>query len=163
MHNFRKAYSVVGAVLLLEFLAQFYVIAVSMFDTLAKQMPFANNPDVTQAAAQEVDVFAAAHAVSGIFIIPPTVLILIGLSFGARYPWRTTILTALLLLLLVIQFALAVIGFLGVPLVAGLHGINAILLVGLGTYLVTRNWAFGRVISTPKSLAPVSPSRDPRQ
>ena len=108
-------------------------------------MPFANSADLTQAATQNVDPFAAAHAVSGIFIIPPTILIMVGLSLGARYRRRTTTLTAVLFLLVVIQFALAVVGFLGVPLVAGLHGINAILMVGLGVYLVTSNWGFGRV------------------
>ena len=144
-HNFRKAYSAFGLALLLEFLAQFYVIAVAMFDTLAKEMPFASSADLTQAAPANVDPFAAAHAVSGIFIIPPTILIMVGLSFGARHRRRTTALTAVLFLLVVIQFALAVVGFLGVPLVAGLHGINAIVMVGLGAYLVASNWEFGRV------------------
>ena len=68
----------------------------------------------------------------------------IGLSFGAYYPWRTTVLTALLMGLMVVQFALAVIGFLGVPAVGGLHGINALVMVGLGGWLTWKNWAFGR-------------------
>ena len=63
-------------------------------------------------------------------------------AFGSRYPWRTTILTALLFVLLFIQALLASLG--GTPVLAGLHGINALILVGLGGFLTGRNWAFGR-------------------
>ncbi|HEV2414446.1 MAG TPA: hypothetical protein VGX27_06525, partial [Candidatus Dormibacteraeota bacterium] len=54
-------------------------------------------------------------------------------------------LTAVLFVLLVIQSALA---YTGIPLVAGLHGVNALLLIGLGGYLTGRNWAFARGRST---------------
>ncbi len=155
MNIFRKAYSVGGLLLLLEFLTQFYVIAASMFTTTARQVAGATNAEVTTTAVQNVEPFSAVHAVNGVFIIPATILILVGLSFGARYPWRTTVLTALLLVLIAVQFALAVVGFLGVPAIAGLHGINALVLVGLGGWLTWTNWAFGRrAPATPVAIRP---------
>jgi hypothetical protein len=66
---------------------------------------------------------------------------MIGCSFGSRYPWRTTILTAVLFVLLVIQ---AVLAHTGIPALSGLHGVNALILIGLGGFLTGRNWAFGR-------------------
>jgi hypothetical protein len=140
--NFRKAYSVIGAVLLLEFLTQFYVIAAAMFITVAKEIADVQNGVVTHTPVHDVEFFAGVHAVTGIFIMPPTLMILIAVSIAARYPWRTTGLTAVLLALLVVQFLLAVVGFMGGAAVAGLHGINALLMVGLGIWLVIRNWAF---------------------
>ena len=57
-------------------------------------------------------------------------------------PGKTTGLSALLFLLVVLQLALANIGFSGAALVGGLHGLNALLLVGLALWLVWRRWAF---------------------
>ena len=139
--NLRKIYSVVGALLLLEFLAQFYTIASSGFTLVAKEIANSGNSSATS-AVDEIDVFGAAHAVNGVFVVPITILALIILSFGARYPRRTTVMAALLFLLWVVQFALAFVGFLGVAALAGLHGINAVVMVGLGIYLVRSNWAF---------------------
>src|SRR2546428_4224327 len=126
--------------MLLEFLAQFYTIASSGFATVANQIA---NAGTASEVAQEVDPFAATHAVIGVFIVPLTILALIALSLGARLPRRTTVLTGLLFLLWVFQFMLAFIGFAGVAPIAGLHGINALALVGLGIYLVRSNWALG--------------------
>jgi len=134
----RKIYSAVGALMLFEFLAQFYTIASSGFATVANQIA---NAGPASGAEQEVDPFAAAHAVIGVFIVPLTILALIALSLGARLPRRTTVLTGLLFLLWVFQFMLAFVGFAGVAPIAGLHGINALALVGLGIYLVRSNWA----------------------
>ena len=146
----RKVYSVVGALLLLEFLAQFYTIASSGFTTVASEIANVGSPTwVASAAVYEIDPFGAAHAVIGVFIVPMTILALIGLSFGARYPRKTTVMAALLFLLWVVQFALAFVGFLGVAALAGLHGINALVMVGLGIYLVKSNWAFGRQTPAP--------------
>ncbi len=139
--NLRKTYSVVGALLLLEFLAQFYTIASSGFTSVADEIANAGNPSAA-GAVREIDVFGAAHAVNGVFVVPVTILALIMLSFGARYPRKTTVMAALLFLLWVVQFALAFVGFLGVAALAGLHGINALVMVGLGIYLVRSNWAF---------------------
>jgi hypothetical protein len=65
---------------------------------------------------------------------------MVGLSFASRYPWRTTIMIAVLFLLLLLQVVLA-----HTPLVAlaALHGVNALILIGLGGYLTGRHWAFG--------------------
>lgn len=148
--NLRKMYSVVGALLLLEFLAQFYTIAASGFTTVAKEIASAGSAGAASAAVHEIDPFGAAHAVIGVFIVPTTILALIGLSFGARYPRKTTVMAALLFLLWVVQFALGFVGFLGVAALAGLHGINALVMVGLGIYLVKGNWAFWPQASAPK-------------
>jgi len=122
--SLRKIYSVVGALMLLEFLAQFYTIASSGFATVANEIATTQNARVTGAEIQEVDPFAAAHAVIGVFIVPLTILALIALSLGARLPRRATVLTGLLFLLWVFQFMLAFVGFAGVAPIAGLHGIN---------------------------------------
>jgi len=135
-----KMYSVVGALMLLEFLAQFYTIASSGFITVANEIA---NAGVSRVAVQDIEPFSAAHAVIGVFIVPLTILALIALSLGARLPRRTTVLTGLLFLLWVFQFMLAFVGFAGVAPIAGLHGINALALVGLGIYLVRSNWALG--------------------
>jgi hypothetical protein len=134
-------YSVIGALLLLEFLAQFYTIASSGFTSVADKIANAGNPSAAS-AVDELDLFAAAHAVNGVFVVPITILALIILSFGGRYPRKTTVMVALLFLLWVVQFALAFVGFLGVAALAGLHGINAVVMLGLGIYLVRSNWAF---------------------
>ena len=88
--------------------------------------------------------FSALHGLNGTLLIPSTILILILLSFTARHPWKTTLLTALLLLLLILQFALALIGFQHSELapIVGLHGLNALLLVGLTLRLTWQRWAF---------------------
>jgi hypothetical protein len=49
--------------------------------------------------------------------------------------------TAVLFALLLLQVILARVG---VPVVSGLHGLNALIMVGLGGYLVGTSWAFGR-------------------
>src|SRR5207247_10326247 len=147
--NLRKMYSVVGALLLLEFLAQFYTIASSGFTSVASKIANAGNPSAAS-AVDEVDVFGAAHAAIGVFVLPITTVALLILSSCARYPRKTTVMTALLLLLWVVQFALAFLGFLGVAALAGLHAINALVMVGFGIYLVRRNWALW-------SPAPASP------
>lgn len=150
--NLRKMYSVVGALLLVEFLAQFYTIAASGFATVAREIANGGNTWVASPAVQDVEPFGAAHAVIGVFIVPLTILALIGLSFGARHPRRTTVMAALLFLLWVVQFALGFVGFLGVAPLAGLHGINALVMVGLGIYLVKSTWALRR--QAPASLPP---------
>ena len=71
---------------------------------------------------------------------------MVGCSFGSRYPWRTTILSGILFVLLVIQSLLA---YMGIPLVSGFHGVNALILIGLGGYLTGRNWAFRQVGVAP--------------
>src|SRR5260370_294585 len=79
-----------------------------------------------------------------------TTLVMVGLSFGSRYPWRTTIMSALLFVLLVVQVLLA---HTGIPALSALHGLNALVMIGLGGYLTGRNWAFR---PQPVASAPAS-------
>lgn len=135
----RKAYSVVGVLLMVEILAQFYFMAGALFTIW-----FA--PDEEKSVAKALDSampFAALHDINGALLIPITILVLIGLSFGARYSWRTTGLTAALFGLMVLQAALAIAGFSGLTLIASLHAINALVLVAFAGWTVRRNWAFG--------------------
>lgn len=131
-----KAYSVVCALLMLQFFAQLYLIAAAFFTiTNAK-----DSAESVYSAFKHADNFAGLHVING-YLIGLTILVLVALSFASRYPWRTTILTGVLFVLLFIQSILANIG---IPLVSGLHGLNALILVGLGGYLTGRNWAFRR-------------------
>jgi hypothetical protein len=89
----RKAYSVVSVLLLCEILAQFYFIASLAFPAwLAEE-----NEKSVAAAAEGAGLFAGLHGLNGTLVIPITMLVLVGLSFAARYSWRTTGLTAVLL------------------------------------------------------------------
>ncbi|MBJ7602061.1 MAG: hypothetical protein JF888_02525 [Candidatus Dormibacteraeota bacterium] len=137
MNVFRKAYSVVGALLMLQFVAQLYFIAAAIFTIVAAN----DNAKDVYSAFKNADTFAGLHAMNG-DLLGLTTLIMVGLSFGSRYPWRTTILTAVLFVLLVIQLLLARTGS---PVVSGLHGLNALVLIGLGGYLISTHWAFGRL------------------
>ena len=141
---FRKAYSVAGVVLMVQFVLQLYLVAAGMLTIF-------NANDSAQdvySAFKTADSFAGVHRANG-DLIGVTILLMVGCSFGSRYPWRTTILTAVLFVLLVIQSALA---YTGISLVAGLHGVNALLLIGLGGYLTGRNWAFGRSRSATSAM-----------
>jgi len=133
---FRKAYSAVGALLMLQFVAQLYFIAAAVFTIVAAN----DNAEDVYSAFKNADTFAGLHAMNG-DLLGLTTLVMVGLSFGSRYPWLTTILTAVLFVLLVIQLLLA---HTGSPVVSGLHGLNALILIGLGGYLVSTHWAFGR-------------------
>ena len=135
MNFFRKAYSVAGVVLMIQFVVQLYLVAAAILTIFNAN----DNAKDVYSAFKTADTFAGIHRANG-DLIALTILVMIGCSFGARYPWRTTILTAVLFPLLVIQSILA---YTGLPLVSGLHGVNALLLIGLGGYLTGRHWAFG--------------------
>jgi len=137
MNASRKAYSVAGAVLLVQWFLQLYFIAAAALDIFNAN----DNANDVYAAFKNADTYASLHRVNG-YLAAVTILIMIGLSIGSRYPWRTTLLTALLFLLLFVQVVLAATG--GTPVIAGLHGINALILVGLTGFLTGTNWAFGR-------------------
>ncbi len=148
MSIFRKAYSVFGALLMIQFLLQLYSIAGAIFTIVNAN----DNAKDVYAAFKKADGFAGLHALNGL-VIGITILILLGLSFGSRYPWRTTIMTAILFVLFILQIVLA-----SVPIaaLAGLHGINAVILIGLGGYLTATNWAFGRS-EAPKAAGNAEP------
>jgi len=134
---FRKAYSVAGVVLMVQFALQLYFIAAAALDIFAAN----DNAKDVYAAFKNADTFATLHRLNG-DLSALTILIMVGCSFGSRYPWRTTLLTGLLFVLLVLQSVLAGLG--STPVVAGLHGINALVLIGLAGALMGRNWAFRR-------------------
>jgi hypothetical protein len=134
---FRKAYSVAGVVLMVQFALQLYLIAAAALDIFSAN----DNAMDVYSAFKNADTFAQLHRLNG-DLAALTILIMVGCSFGSRYPWRTTLLTALLFVLLVLQSVLAALG--STPVVAGLHGINALILIGLGGSLIARNWAFRR-------------------
>ena len=141
MSTIRKAYSLVGALLILEYLTQFYLIATAIF-TLGQAF---EGPDshpsskAIYAAFKNADPIAQLHVTNGYVFIPMTTLVLIGLSFAARHPRKTTWLTALLFGLLLLQWALV---WLATPPVTALHALNAIVLVALAGWLTWTNWAW---------------------
>ena len=135
MNIFRKAYSFFGALLMVQFFLQLYFIAAAALNIFSAN----DNAKDVYAAFKDADTFASLHRLNG-DLAGLTILILVGLSFGSRYPWRTTLLTGLLFVLLVLQFVLAALG--STPVLAGLHGVNALVMVGLAGYLTGRNWAF---------------------
>lgn len=144
MSIFRKAYSVAGVVLMVQFIAQLYFAAAAILTIFQAN----DNAKDVYSAFKTADTFAGIHRTNG-DLIGLTILVMVGCSFGARYPWRTTVLTVVLFLLLVLQSILA---YTGVSLLSGLHGVNALVMVGLGGYLTGRNWAFRRepvAASTP--------------
>lgn len=134
MNMFRKAYSVAGVVLMIQFLAQLYLVAGAIFTIFQAN----DNAKDIYSAFQNADTFAGLHRANG-DLMALTILVMVGCSFGGRYPWRTTILTASLFLLLIVQSVLA---YTGIPVVSGLHGVNALIMIGLGGYLTGRHWAF---------------------
>ena len=142
MTVFRKAYSVFGALLLIQFLLQLYFIASAIFTIAAAN----DNARDVYAAFKNADTFAGLHALNG-YLVGLNLLIMLGLSFGTRYPRRTIILNAVLFVLLLLQIVLA---RLPAPALAGLHGINALVIMGLGGYLVGSNWAFSRAPRTAR-------------
>ena len=146
MQTFRKAYSVFGAILMIQFAAQLYFIAAAALTIFGAN----DNAKSVYSAFKDADTYASLHLFNAGLIFL-TIVIMVGLSFGSRYPWRTTILTGVLFVLLVMQSVLA---HTGVPVVAGLHGLNALIMIGLGGYLTGSNWALGR----RAEAAPAAPS-----
>jgi hypothetical protein len=121
---------------MLQFFAQLYFMAATVFTIINAN----DNAKDVYTAFKNADPFAGLHAING-DITALTILIMLGLSFGARFPRRTIVLTGVLFVLVILQYLLARVGL---PTVAALHGLNALILVGLAGYLVGTNWAFGR-------------------
>lgn len=148
MGLFRKAYSVVGALLLLEYLAQFFLIAAAIFTVAAE---YDGTAKTAARALSDADTYFGLHAINGLIVIGVTTLVLIALSFGARHSWRTTGLTALLLLLLALQSLLA---HTGIALVSAVHALNGLAMLGLAGGLLRSHWAFG----APPAATPAEPA-----
>ena len=152
MSGFRRAYTIAGVVLLVELALQFYLIAAAALHVWGAT-PSSGSPTGAQVLAgfNAGDTFAMLHALNGTIVVPVTILVMIGLAFGARYPARVKWLTGALFGLMVVQFVLAGLGFAGNAVagaIAGLHGLNALAIVGLAVQLVIRNWAFGGARAT---------------
>ena len=150
MSGLKKAYTIVGVVLLVELALQFYLIAAAALAVWGAK----DNAKDVYAAFKVGNQFAGLHAVVGTLVIPLTILALIALSFGARLPTRTKVQTAGLFGLVVVQFLLGVVGSgggTGRAIIGGLHGLNALVIVGLSGSLVARNWALGagRAVAQP--------------
>src|SRR5207302_9043946 len=110
------------------------------------------------------DNFAMVHALNASIVIPLTILVLIGLSFAARLPGRMKWQTGALFGLMVLQFVLAGIGFArnaALRPLAVLHGVNALAIVGLTSWLVYRGWAFRpATASQPSAATALQPTSD---
>jgi hypothetical protein len=160
MSMFRKAYSVAGALLILEYLTQFYLIATAMFTLVQAYFESEGNPSskAIYASFKNADPIASLHVFNGHVIIPITTLVLIGLSFAARHPRKTSGLTALLFVLLLVQIALV---WVGIPGVTALHALNAIVLLSLASWLTWTNWAW-RTQSVPAKPVEAIPAATAR-
>src|SRR5258708_13042822 len=90
MSGLKKAYSIVGVVLLVELALQFYLVAAAALAVWGAK----NNAKDVYAAFKVGDQFAGLHAVVGTLIIPLTIIVLIALPFVARLPPRTKCPTA---------------------------------------------------------------------
>ncbi len=146
MSGFRKAYSVFGVALLAALGLQFYFIAAAALGVWGAN----DNAKDVYSAFKAGDTFAGLHAINGTFLVPLIILILVGLSFAARHDARIRWQTAALFGLMVLQFVLALLGFSSsriLVVAGGLHGVNALALVGFTVSLAYRTWAFGGAAS----------------
>jgi hypothetical protein len=140
MSALRKAYSVAGAILMLQFFLQLYFIAATIFTIVSAN----DNAKDVYSAFKNADSFAGLHAING-DLTALTILIMLILTFAARLSRQTKIMTGVLFALILVQ---AVLAHTGIAVISALHGINALVLIGLGGFLTGRNWAFGRRAGT---------------
>lgn len=78
------------------------------------------------------------HRITGLLLVPTSLLLLIlaGIAaFTGNLPGRTAGLTALLFVLLIVQAALVIAFYETAPIIAALHPVNALVLLGLSFYL----------------------------
>ena len=124
----------------MELALQFYLIAAGALSVWAAQ----DNANSVYAAFKNGDKFASLHGLIGTLVIPITILAMIGLAFAAGLSRRDKGQTAGLFGLVVVQFLLGVIGSSGsvaAAVIGGLHGLNALLIVGAAGSLLFRTWA----------------------
>jgi Family of unknown function (DUF6220) len=149
---FRKVYSVVGVLILADYVLQLYFIAGGIFTITSADD---NQKSIYSAFKNADNNFLGLHAANG-WLIGLLIIIFFIVSFAARLPLRTSGLNGLLFVLIVVQLFLA---HTGIPAVSALHGINALILIGLTGYLTGRNWAFGlRPAQAASSQEAVEPS-----
>src|ERR1700747_236191 len=146
MAGFRRAYTIAGVVLLVELALQFYLIAAAAWSVWGAT-PSSGDATSSQifAGFQIGDSFASLHTLNGTFLIPLTMLVMIGLAFGARHTGRVKLVTAGLFGLMVIQ---ALLGFFGGlqttlrPAMGGPPGPKAMAIVAVTVYLLSAPWAY---------------------
>src|SRR5438105_14558962 len=97
MSFFRKAYSVVGVILMLEYFAQFFLIAAAIF-TIEERNDTAQS---VYSACKNADSFAGLHFLNGVLVLCIPTHALIESRALASLPGTTIVLTAPLLELLV--------------------------------------------------------------
>lgn len=152
MNIARKAYSAVGALLLLEYVLQFYLAGAAIFRMISSAP--SDHPTVQQTynAFHTGDIFFTIHVFNGAFVIAITTLVLWALAFASKYPNRVVRLTGLLAGLLLLQdFLAGSLPFVPEPgflltfpsVVAGLHGTNGGIMLILAVWLTYKYWAFG--------------------
>ena len=96
------------------------------------------------------------HAISGTFLIPLVALILVIVSFFAKIPGGTK--WALIVFgVVVVQYALAFFARAGsLPLLAALHGLNALILFGVAVTAAMRVRSATRAAVSDTATAPVA-------
>ena len=163
MAGFRRAYTIAGVVLVVALALQFYLIAAASWSVWGAT-PSSGDPTSSQifAGFKIGDTFASLHAINGSLVIPVTMLVMIGLAFGARHSGRVKLVTAGLFGLMVIQALLGFFGGLQSTLgsaIAGLHGLNALAIVAVTGYLLNATWAYRPApLAQPSAAAAPSPS-----
>lgn len=145
---FRKVYSGVGVLLLVEYFLQLYFIAAGIF-TIANAD---NNQKSVYAAFKNADSFMGLHAFNG-WLVGILILAFFASALAARLPRRTIGLNGLLVVLYIVQFVLA---HTGIAALSAIHGINALVLIGLTGFLTGRNWAFGGPAPATSPASPIS-------
>jgi hypothetical protein len=132
----RKAYALVGVVLMTEFALSLYYVAGNTFALHGATEQGTKLQVASDSAHEFLEHHVQVADLSGV-----TVIVMVGLAFAFRLPRRTVALTAALLALFIVQALLP-----GVerPEVSALHGVNALLLVILDAYLVATTWPFAR-------------------
>ena len=98
---------------MLEYFVQLYLIAGGIF-TIANAD---DNQRSVYAAFKNADNFMGIHAFNG-WLIGILIIIFFALSFAARWPRQTIVLTGVLLVLYIVQFVLA---HTGIPALSALH------------------------------------------
>src|SRR5207302_5693280 len=136
-----------------EYVLQLYFIAARIF-TIANAD---DNQKSVYSAFKNADSFMGLHAFNG-WLVGILIIAFFAISFAARLPGRTIGLNGLLLVLYIAQFVLA---HTGIAALSALHGINALVLIGLTGYLTGRNWAFGRRVA-PTTAYKSEPVPTPR-
>jgi uncharacterized protein DUF6220 len=138
----RKVYSVVGAILLVLLVFQFFLGGLGVFTVFEHAESGQPAKDLFKTAESTFGI----HFFNGVAIFV-SLLVMLVCSFIARNPWRVTGITALPAVLVFLQPIIAHTGF---AALSALHIVNALAIASLGFYLTWSTWTFRRrgVMST---------------